>query len=333
MKILPVFYLLFLAILSAHAGDYKVTHFDQNRVFKGTTLLADMSDPRIPKVVEIDFKGNILWAYRPSMKGAVLDASRLSNGNTLITIHGSGIYEISPDKKIIWSHKDRAASHDADRLPNGNTLYNLGWRAKGEDVVREIDPMGNLVWSWKGIEDYDKAPFAEIDSEGWMHLNSVTRLPSGNTLVSMRNFNTVAEISPNGRVVREWTFRGKDRRTQVQTQGIIEGERNHEPEIIGGATMLLALRRPNRFVEFDLNTQKIVWEWSHPKGNKALRTNREANRLPNGNTLGTAGDKIVEIAPDGTLVWQVLAPRGQSKNHRKFHKAIRIGANGQTYGG
>ena len=96
--------------------------------------------------------------------------------------------------------------------------------------------------------------------------------------------------------------------------------------------MLVALRRPNRFVEFDLETQEIIWSWSHPGGDRELRTNREANRLPNGNTLGSAGNKLIEIAPDGTIVWQMIAPPG-GQNFRKFHKAIRIGADGKAYGG
>ncbi len=316
------------------AGDYKVTHFEEDRVYSGTTLLADMSDPGKPIVVEIDFNGNILWKFKPpnSMRGAVLDATQLPNKNILITINGSGIYEINRKGKVIWKHKDPEASHDADRLPNGNTLYNLGWQKKGEDVVREITPNGKIVWAWKGLEDYDREPFSNIESEGWMHVNSVTRLKNGNTMVSIRNFNTITEVAPNGRVVRDWTFRGKDRRTGIQTKGKIKGERNHEPEMLGNGNILVAIRRPNRFVEFELESQKIIWSWSHPGGDKELRTNREANRLPNGNTLGSAGNKLIEIAPDGTIVWQVIAPPG-GKNHRKFHKAIRIGANSKVYGG
>lgn len=326
--------IIFLNTFPLFAGDYKITHYEKDRVFKGTTLLADMSEPREPKVVEVDFNGNIVWKYilPDYMDGAVLDAAMLENGNILITVTESGIYEITRSGKIVWTHRDPGASHDADRLPNGNTLYNLGWSVKGEDVIREIDPAGKVVWSWNGLSDYAREPFEDIDHEGWMHANSVIRLNNGNTLVSMRNFNTVAEIGLDGRVVRDWTFRGKDRRTGLQTTGKIKGERNHEPEILDNGNMLLALRRPNRFVEFNLETQEIIWSWTHPGGKRELRTNREANRLPNGNTLGSAGNKLIEIAPDGTIVWQMLAPIG-SDNHRKFHKAVRISVNGKAYGG
>jgi hypothetical protein len=325
---------IFLMALTSWAGDYRVTHHERERVFQGVTLLADMSDPRSPKVVEVDFEGNILWKYEPMNigRGAILDAAYLDNGHILLTITDYGIQEVDRSGKVVWEHRDPGASHDADRLANGNTLYNLGWRKKGEDVVREVTPDGRVVWAWNGLADYDRVPFADIDSEGWMHVNSVTRLPNGNTLVSMRNFNTVAEVGPAGRVIREWTFRGKDQRTGVQTDGKIEGERNHEPEMLDNGHMLLALRRPNRFVEFDLETQAVVWSWSHPGGERELEFNREANRLPNGNTLGSAGNKLIEIAPDGTIVWQIIATGGD-RNSRKFHKAIRRGTDGKAYGG
>lgn len=325
--------LLFCAANSA-AGTYKVTHLDRVRVFEGTTMLADMSDPKNPTVVEVDFKGTVLWKYSPpgTMSGAVLEATPIPNGNVLITIAGSGIFEISRSRQVVWSHRDPEASHDADRLPDGNTLYNLGWQKKGEDVVREVTPDREVIWAWNGLADYDREPFAGIDNEGWMHVNAVTRLKNGNTLVSMRNFNTVAEVGPDGRVVRDWTFDGEDKRTRVRTYGKIKGERNHEPEVLDNGNILLALRRPNRFVEFDPDSGQMIWQWRHPEGEKALRTNREANRLPNGNTLGTAWNKIIEIAPDGTIVWQMMAPSGGA-NHRKFHKAIRIAPDGSIFGG
>lgn len=50
-------------------------------------------------------------------------------------------------------------------------------------------------------------------------------------------------------------------------------------------------------------------------------------------TLGSAGDRLIGIAPDGAIVWQIHAPDG-GHNIRKFHKAIRIAPDGKTaYGG
>ena len=46
------------------AKDFEVTHYNPEDVFIGTTLLADMTDYDRPRVVEVDFEGNILWEYR-----------------------------------------------------------------------------------------------------------------------------------------------------------------------------------------------------------------------------------------------------------------------------
>lgn len=319
------------------AGEYAISVYDAARVFPGTTLLADMSRPEEARIVEVDFDGNVVWQHRirgeRGERSAVLDAALLDNGHILYTRTNDGIYEIDRSGRTVWKHADKGASHDADRLPNGNTLYNRAWQPKGQPVVVEVDPGGKTVWSWNGLDAFDRQPFAGIDFEGWMHVNSVSRLDNGNTLVSIRNFNALAEVAPAGTVVWSVSFRGQDPKIGLVTEGRIPGVLNHEPELLANGHILLALRRPQRFVEFDRATGDEVWSWTHPKGERALILNREANRLPNGNTLGSAGDKLIEIAPDGAIVWQMHAPRG-GPNERKFHKAIRIAADGRTaYGG
>lgn len=311
-------------------AQYKVTKYKENKVFQGTTLIADMSEGKKPRVAEMDFQGNVIWEYVPNSFGerkAILDATKLQNNNILITIRHSGIYEIDRQGKIVWSHKDPEASHDADRLENGNTLYNLGWQDKGEDVVKEVNPQGEIVWSWNGMEYFNTPEYADINYEGWMHVNSVSRLSNGNTLVSIRNFNAVVEVNKSGKVVRKWTFRGKEKRTGLKTRGKIKGVRNHEPEILENGNILLSLRKPFRYVEFNPDNEIIVWEWRKPKGVK-LRTNRDSNRLPNGNTLCTSSERIMEITPDGEIVWEV-----KTRGTRAFHKVIRIGVDGTVYGG
>ena len=64
-----------------------------------------------------------------------------------------------------------------------------------------MTPVGEIVWSWYAKDEYDVAPYADIDDEGWTHANAVTRLSNGNTLVSLRNFNLTVEVDPDGDVV------------------------------------------------------------------------------------------------------------------------------------
>ena len=136
----------------------------------------------------------------------VTDVERLPNGNTLFIIQLVGIFEVDPVGKIVWHIDDDRASHDVDRLPNGNTLYVRGWEDKGDLHVIEVDHSGKMVWSWDGLAHYDRRPYTRVEDQGWMHVNSVTRLANNNTLVSIRNFNTVAEVTPDGNVKNETLF-------------------------------------------------------------------------------------------------------------------------------
>ncbi len=322
---------------AAIGDDFNVSTLNAGKVFPGTTLFSVTTSFESQRIVEADMAGKTVWSYAiprslSGDKGFLLDVNRLNNGHILFTLHHAGIFEITRAGKVVWRHLDSEASHDADRLANGNTLYNRGWAKKGEAVAREVTPDGKTVWSWNGLAAFDRPPFADVDREGWMHVNSLTRLANGNTPISIRNFNTVVEVNPTGEVVWSITFRASAGKGFPATEGSIKGAANHEPEVLENGNLLLALRRPNRFVEFDRQSATIVWQWEHPDGHKALRTNREANRLPNGNTLVSSQDRLYEVTHDGEIVWQVNAPRG-GDNRRKFHKAIRIAPDGKAYGG
>ena len=58
----------------------------------------------------------------------------------------------------------------------------------------------------------------------------------------------------------------------------------------------------------------------------------DANRLPNGNTLITGATKVIEVTPEGKIVWQ-LTLRGvtfdrEDSSALGFYKAERIGIQG-----
>jgi len=319
------------------ADDFEVVILNRDKVFPGTTLFTLTADFESQRIVETDMAGKVLWNYPipdsvKGDKGFLLDVNLLDNGHILFTLHGAGIFEITRAGDLVWSHQDPEASHDADRLANSNTLYNRGWAAKGEAAAVEVSPEGKTVWSWDGVAAFDRPPFADVDRDGWMHVNSLTRLAGGNTLISIRNFNTVVEVDRGGQVVWSITFRSRGGKGFPATEGEIKGSANHEPELLDNGNLLLALRRPHRFVEVDRQNEYIVWEWQHPDGHRALRTNREANRLPNGNTLVSSQDRLYEVTRGGEIVWQVNAPT-EGDNRRKFHKAIRIAPDGKRYGG
>jgi hypothetical protein len=107
------------------------------RLANGNTLIADESSSSNPvsRVLEISPSGAVVWQYPmspdPSLLASAAFASRLANGNTLITDGGANqVIEIASDLTVVWSYATNARpgsnpnpqpSH-AVRLRDGNTL-------------------------------------------------------------------------------------------------------------------------------------------------------------------------------------------------------------------
>lgn len=333
-------------------SPYGVDVYSPDCMFPGTTLFGDVEEQKYGRIAEVDFSGRVIWsvfaeAYYTRQKGAetrLLDVKRLPSGNTLFTVKNHGALEIARDGKLVWRHLDNYISHDVDRLPNGNTLFVRGWAPKGEDHVREVDPAGKLVWSWNGLAQYDKPPFAAQDDEGWIHANAVTRLANGNTVISLRNFDRTVEVDRTGTVVHEAVY-GASVPDEIRTKykssrGSDAAARPHEPEILPNGNILVALSGLDRVVEVTKTGQQVrlVKAWPIQTDHMGIR---DVNRLPNGNTLVVGYWRIVELSPDGQVVWSLhkkgLAYTGhkgvQQKGHLPFYKAQRIAPDGSVYGG
>ena len=103
----------------------------------------------------------------------------------------------------------------------------------------------------------------------------------------------------------------------------------HDPEILPNNNILatsLPRGRPHSAVEIDPNTNRIVWEYLIPDQQNCPV--RDANRLPNGNTLITGTTEIVEVTPGGEITWR-LRLQGVSFSLQEaaalgFYKANRI---------
>jgi hypothetical protein len=289
-------------------------------VWAGTTLLPDNHNLDKPRIIEVNMLGEIVWQYVLPDKvkqytNPGFDVELLANNDVLFLLPGNGIYEIDRSGKVVWSYLDPKVSHDADRLSNGNTLFVFGNNDQKTDAqVREINPEGKVVWSWYARDSFDKAPYNTISVEGWTHTNAVSRLENGNTLISLRNFNLVVEVNPEGKVINSYG------------EGIFIDQ--HDPQILSNGNILLANHgKPQGAIEYDPKTGQVVWR--SPGFELSAIPVRDANRLPNGNTLITAATKIVEVTPDGKIVWQLILKdipfTGQEAAGRGFYKAERIG--------
>ena len=270
--------------------------YQPDKAFNGTTLLADNHLQGRSRIIEVDMLGRIVWEF-PLPAGLAaytnpgFDVEGLANGNILFVLPLKGVYEIDRWGKEVWSYIDSKVSHDADRLPNGNTLVAFGgFDQRADAQVKEIDPKGRVVWSWKAGEHFTDPAYRKISNQGWTHTNAVSRLADGHTLISLRNFNFIAEVDAEGKVVN------------IIGRGIFHEQ--HDPEVQpNGNILVMDHGRPHRAMEIDPRTNRVVWQ---SRGfPKSMVPVRDADRLPNGNLLITGTNKLLEYTPGGELVWRL----------------------------
>ena len=101
----------------------------------------------------------------------------------------------------------------------------------------------------------------------------------------------------------------------------------HDPEILPNGNILVANHHiPHRAIEIDPKTGNIVWQSAGFTRDAAPV--RDANRLPNDNTLITGTTKIVEVTTHGEIVWQLslkgVTLIGIEGARLGFYKAERI---------
>lgn len=310
--------------------DFYVDIYHPDKAWNGTTLFADNHNPERPRIIEVNMLGEIIWEYLvpdnlKQYTNPGFDVELLPDNNILFVLPRHGVYEIDRKGNVVWSCLTEKISHDADRLPNGNTIFVYGHDDQKRDAqVTEVNPKGKIVWTWYAKDHFDKPPYKNIYHQGWTHANAVTRLPNGNTLISLRNFNFLVEVDPKRSVVR------------IIGEGILESP--HDPEILPDGSILLAnqLRPPrgvHSAVEIDPKTNRVVRQF--PITERRIWPIRDANRLLNGNTLITGTTKIIEVTKEGEIVWQltlkgmtfdVASERGRLEAVRLgFYKSERIG--------
>ncbi len=119
---------------TAHFGgpDAKNWPFTAIRTEKGTTVVGCTYGNR---VVEFDAEGKIVWELtNDNVNGIIKDAcgvQRLPNGNTVVTCYGQRepeavkLFEVTPDKKVVWTYTGHHAHHFQILTTNGEPLSGL----------------------------------------------------------------------------------------------------------------------------------------------------------------------------------------------------------------
>ncbi len=238
-------------------------------------------------LLELDWDGNVVWAYRDPMLHH--DYQRLPNGNTLALLFG-----VIPE--------DLAA-----RVKGGMAGPEAPPQMLG-DVVREIAPDGSTVDEWRAWEhlDVEEDVICPLEERReWTHGNSLNVTPEGHLLVSYRLTSTIGMVDrSSGDFVWKW--------------GPGEIYHQHHPTWLDNGRVLLfdnGGHRPrstySRVLEVDPTDNSIAWEY---RGDPPISFHSpnisSADRLPNGNTLICEGapGRVFEVTPLGEIVWEYVNP-------------------------
>jgi hypothetical protein len=248
------------------------------------------------------------------------------NGDLLAIFSYVGMIKLDRDSNLLWAFEGN--SHHDMHVTEDGTIYVLGvdpvvelrgdkeiWTLRPTICV--LDPDGKEVRRIQTLDYFENSMHRPLlnamqKTGDLLHFNSIEVFDGsladrsdlyqkGNILISSRKLSFIAILDPEKEEV-VWTL-----------SGMWRGQ--HEATLLDNGNMLIFDNRRfdgrSQVLEFEPFTQEIVWSYSGTD-DKPLWTGAcgIAERLANGNTLATEthGARALEIAPNGTVVWEFVNP-------------------------
>jgi hypothetical protein len=153
-----------------------------------------------------------------------------------------------------------------------------------------------IVWEYRFQEHFPRTAGDGYEAD-YTHLNDVDVVQNGSSvLLSPREFDRVLLINKSTKETM-WSLGQEDEYDILHEQ--------HNPVVLATdpPTILVADSENDRVVEYarEDGTWNQTWVYSED-----LRWPRDADRLPNGNTLivDTGNDRVIEVTPEGEVVNQ-----------------------------
>ncbi|MBT3381976.1 MAG: hypothetical protein HN742_25700 [Lentisphaerae bacterium] len=232
------------------------------------------------QIMKVDAAGEVVWTY-PGER--VHDLWVLPSGNVLFAGPKTGVVEVTPGKKEVWTY--RAGKGEAilscQPLPNGNVL--VGIQAKPSRII-EVGRDGTV---------HRTIP---LQTKGAIRLARKTH--TGTYIVAERAESSIHEYDREGRLIR-----------RIASQGAV-----FMAARLKNGNTLIGTGTGHTLVEVDPN-DRVVWQvGENDLPSIPIRDAAGFQRLPNGNTVlcnwgghGHIGKQaqIVEITPDKKVVWQI----------------------------
>ncbi|PSP98578.1 hypothetical protein BRC89_06825 [Halobacteriales archaeon QS_4_70_19] len=213
---------------------------------------------------------------------------------------------------------------DVDRLPNGNLL--VADATPGRERLLVYDPRAEaVVWNWTVAGDGGLRRSPDSEDER-VRINDVDRVARGEYLASARDLDQVLLVNRSTgeiarRLGRDEAFRTLDRPSNPQL--LRAGETTNGPGQSsagsdGRISVLVADGGNDRVVEYAHTPGAAPagspggedWTLTWELVGGGLDEPRDADRLPNGNTLvvDRRGHRVLEVTPAGRVVWEVYVP-------------------------
>ncbi|WP_231187003.1 aryl-sulfate sulfotransferase [Haladaptatus sp. DYF46] len=269
------------------------------------------------RLVAVGPNGGVEWVYNGTKEGATwfYDVDPLPNGNLLVVSTqrgGTVVYEMNPKtKEKVWKRfLPIHDTHDIDLINNGTQLLVGNMRNYNETSGQNDDRVyvydlekDEIVWQWRLRNHYEKGAGGDF-TDDWSHLNNVQKVGDGKYALDPRNMDEVIVVDRNtGEVTMKL---GEDGNYDILHE-------QHNPDYLesesGAPTFLVADSENNRIVEYERNGDG--WDRTWELGSSdSLTWPRDADRLPNGNTLvvDSSDHRVIEVTPEGEIVWEFYSP-------------------------
>ena len=269
--------------------------------------------------------GGFEYAWNGSARGRwwAYDVDPLANGNLLMVSTEPGItvvQEMDPRanenewvKRFDGDNGDAPGfhpqnvtdAHDVD-LINGDELLSADKGDLHHRLLIYNRTQEGVTWQWNFSDHPDLFPKSGGGDyrNDWSHVNDVDKVGPGKYMASVRNFDQVIVVD---RASKEVTMKlGEDDNYRFMNE-------QHNPQYLesedGTPTILIADSLNDRVVEWQ-RTGEGEWEMTWELVGGGLDEPRDADRLPNGNTLvvDRKGHRTMEVTPAGRVVWEVYTP-------------------------
>ncbi len=259
-------------------GGRRLDRFGQVTTWKvRLTILAATASPAISRFgLYLDTASpqkDVGLAPTPAAARPTAESPKTEGHPFVATDYTQGkVFIVSTQGKVEWEYPAETCN-DIWILASGNLLFNTG------HGVREVNRDKQVVFNYTSASE----------------IYACQRLANGNTFIAECNSGRLLDVDPSGKVVKEIRL-------------LPEGQDG------GHAYMRNARRLESGHTLVAHYGLQIVREYD-PQG-KCIREipapggPHSVIRLPNGNTLiscadGQANAKVIEVDPDGKVVWQV----------------------------